>query len=107
MGQKVNPHGARVGVICDWSTKWFVAPVSKSQTNVWISPFYMGQRANPHGANARITFDWSSRCYVRNAVSSTTKRTNTNTLPKVLQKTCSIVQRHIFGRANCWVFAPP
>ena len=23
MGQKVNPHGARVGVILDWSTKWF------------------------------------------------------------------------------------
>ena len=22
MGQKVNPHGARVGVILDWSTKW-------------------------------------------------------------------------------------
>ena len=22
MGQKVNPHGARVGVIIDWSTKW-------------------------------------------------------------------------------------
>ena len=23
MGQKVNPHGARVGVIYDWSTRWF------------------------------------------------------------------------------------
>lgn len=23
MGQKVNPHGARVGVIFNWSTKWF------------------------------------------------------------------------------------
>ena len=23
MGQKVNPHGARVGVILDWSTKWY------------------------------------------------------------------------------------
>ena len=23
MGQKVNPHGARVGVIIDWSTKWY------------------------------------------------------------------------------------
>jgi ribosomal protein S3, bacterial type len=23
MGQKVNPHGARVGVIFDWSTKWY------------------------------------------------------------------------------------
>ena len=23
MGQKVNPHGARVGVILDWGTKWY------------------------------------------------------------------------------------
>lgn len=23
MGQKVNPHGARVGVIFDWNTRWF------------------------------------------------------------------------------------
>jgi len=23
VGQKVNPHGARVGVILDWSTRWF------------------------------------------------------------------------------------
>ena len=23
MGQKVNPHGARVGVIKDWSTRWY------------------------------------------------------------------------------------
>ena len=23
MGQKVNPHGARVGVIMDWITRWY------------------------------------------------------------------------------------
>ena len=23
MGQKVNPHGARVGVIKDWDTRWY------------------------------------------------------------------------------------
>lgn len=23
MGQKVNPHGARVGIIFDWSTRWY------------------------------------------------------------------------------------
>ena len=23
MGQKINPHGARVGVILDWNTKWY------------------------------------------------------------------------------------
>jgi hypothetical protein len=25
MGQKVNPHGARIGIIFDWSSRWFVA----------------------------------------------------------------------------------
>ncbi|MDD2362978.1 MAG: 30S ribosomal protein S3, partial [Oscillospiraceae bacterium] len=24
MGQKVNPHGLRVGVIKDWKSRWFV-----------------------------------------------------------------------------------
>ena len=24
MGQKVNPHGLRVGVIKNWSSRWFV-----------------------------------------------------------------------------------
>lgn len=23
MGQKVNPHGIRVGVIKDWDSRWF------------------------------------------------------------------------------------
>ena len=26
MGQKVNPHGLRVGVIKDWESKWFAEP---------------------------------------------------------------------------------
>ncbi len=26
MGQKVNPHGLRVGVIKDWDSKWCTAP---------------------------------------------------------------------------------
>ena len=25
MGQKVNPHGFRVGVIKDWDSRWFIA----------------------------------------------------------------------------------
>ena len=24
MGQKINPHGLRVGVIKDWDSRWFV-----------------------------------------------------------------------------------
>ncbi len=25
MGQKVNPHGLRVGIIKDWDSKWYAA----------------------------------------------------------------------------------
>ena len=25
MGQKVNPHGIRVGVIKDWDSRWFTS----------------------------------------------------------------------------------
>ena len=27
MGQKVNPHGIRVGVIKDWDSRWFAAHI--------------------------------------------------------------------------------
>ena len=29
MGQKVNPHGARVGIILDWSTKWYAGKMER------------------------------------------------------------------------------
>ena len=28
MGQKVNPHGLRVGVIKDWDSRWFAKDLS-------------------------------------------------------------------------------
>ncbi len=28
MGQKVNPHGLRVGVIKDWDSKWYAKLIS-------------------------------------------------------------------------------
>ena len=28
MGQKVNPHGIRVGVIKDWDSKWYAEGLS-------------------------------------------------------------------------------
>ena len=31
MGQKVNPHGLRVGVIKDWDSRWF----AKDEDNKW------------------------------------------------------------------------
>ena len=29
MGQKVNPHGFRVGIIKDWSSKWYAHNADK------------------------------------------------------------------------------
>ena len=28
MGQKVNPHGLRVGVIKDWDSRWYAESLS-------------------------------------------------------------------------------
>ncbi len=43
MGQKVNPHGARVGVIMDWSTKWYAGKknfadnlIEDNKLRVWL-----------------------------------------------------------------------
>ena len=32
MGQKVNPHGLRVGVIKDWDSRWFAMIKKISET---------------------------------------------------------------------------
>jgi small subunit ribosomal protein S3 len=34
MGQKVNPHGLRVGVIKDWESRWYADPESFSDNLV-------------------------------------------------------------------------
>ena len=39
MGQKVNPHGARVGVILDWSTKWYAN--KKDFSNYLIEDYHL------------------------------------------------------------------
>lgn len=41
MGQKVNPHGARVGVILDWSTKWYAG--KKDFSNNLIEDYKLRQ----------------------------------------------------------------
>ena len=33
MGQKVSPHGLRVGIIKDWSSKWFT---KKTDFKNWL-----------------------------------------------------------------------
>ena len=35
MGQKVNPHGLRVGVIKDWDSRWFTTD-KKEFGNLWL-----------------------------------------------------------------------
>ena len=37
MGQKVNPHGLRVGVIKNWDSRWFVSDEKFGDTLVSIS----------------------------------------------------------------------
>ena len=34
MGQKVNPHGLRVGIIKDWSSKWYASKQDYSKNLV-------------------------------------------------------------------------
>ena len=34
MGQKVNPHGMRVGVIKDWDSRWFTSKQAFGDTLV-------------------------------------------------------------------------
>ena len=41
MGQKVNPHGARVGVIFDWSTRWYAG--KKDFANNLVEDFKLRQ----------------------------------------------------------------
>ena len=39
MGQKVNPHGLRVGVIKDWDSRWYAeadTTYGKIGVKVWI-----------------------------------------------------------------------
>ena len=33
MGQKVNPHGMRVGVIKDWDSRWFTSDRKSTRLN--------------------------------------------------------------------------
>lgn len=37
MGQKVNPHGLRIGIIKDWDTKWYAS--SKDYSNFLVEDF--------------------------------------------------------------------
>ena len=32
MGQKVNPHGLRIGIIKDWDTKWYAKKKNFSES---------------------------------------------------------------------------
>lgn len=48
MGQKVNPHGLRVGVIKDWDSRWY-----EGDSNV--------QEVNQHGLNIGTVKDWNPK----------------------------------------------
>ena len=40
MGQKVNPHGLRVGVIKDWDSKWYADDALHFSLNLTCRDFY-------------------------------------------------------------------
>ncbi len=42
MGQKVNPHGLRVGVIKDWSSRWY-ADKKKIFPGICLKIFKLGK----------------------------------------------------------------
>ena len=74
MGQKVNPHGARVGVILDWSTKWYAG--KKDFSNNLIDDYklrnWLKDKLNAAGI--------SSRSRTRNATRSWSPRTSLSSL---------------------------
>ena len=37
MGQKVNPHGLRVGVIKDWDSRWYAR---EDKVGEWVVEYY-------------------------------------------------------------------
>ena len=50
MGQKVNPHGLRVGVIKDWDSRWFAGKATFGDTLVEdykIRDYIMNARSQP------------------------------------------------------------
>ena len=44
MGQKVNPHGLRVGVIQDWDSRWFANKAAFGDTLVRTTTFVISSR---------------------------------------------------------------
>lgn len=53
MGQKVNPHGARVGVILDWSTKWYAG--KKDFSNYLVEDYKLRSMLKDKLAQAGIS----------------------------------------------------
>ena len=57
MGQKVNPHGARVGVIFNWSTRWYAG--KKAVAKTWsrsstIFPDFVGHTIAVHDGRKHV-----------------------------------------------------
>ena len=55
MGQKVNPHGLRVGVIKDWDSKWYAdAEFAAFEGRYFSTPKKMGAQTAEANINAGI-----------------------------------------------------
>ena len=62
MGQKVNPHGLRVGVIKDWDSRWYAESdfadylVAVSYTHLWNVPAIEEKKVATYNAKKRNIF---------------------------------------------------
>ena len=42
MGQKVNPHGLRVGIVKDWDAKWYAdKDFAANLPPTWANPHFL------------------------------------------------------------------
>ena len=71
MGQKVNPHGLRVGVIKDWDSRWFLGEKNIGDT---------------------LVSDYKLRKYLKNKLKLIMKNTTENLSTQDLLDTFKVAQ---------------
>ena len=54
MGQKVNPHGLRVGVIKDWNSKWYADTKDEEFSNNLVEDYNIRKYLKKKLYNANV-----------------------------------------------------
>ena len=55
MGQKVNPHGLRVGIIKDWDSRWYADKKNDEFSNNLVEDHKIREFLNKRLANASVS----------------------------------------------------